>query len=176
MLIHDQGGLYLDIKSSIKRPIDEIIQPGDVCLLSQWKNRPGSKFEGWGIHKELSKIVGGEFQQWFMLYEPGHPFLKNVIKNVLVNIRNYSLNDFGVGRHGVLKLSGPIAYSLSIKPLLESQNYRIFDSEEAGIIYSIFPGTKHRNLFKDKYSDLKEEIICKKRNLFFNFFKSIREI
>ena len=160
LLLYKVGGVYLDIKSSVQKPLDEIIKDDDVYLISQWKNKIGEKFEGYGILPLLKKIPGGEFQQWFIVSEPNHPFLLSVIKNVLFNIENYSIQTFGVGHFGVMLTSGPVIYTLAIAPLLKKNNYRIIDSEDSGLVYSIYGnGNGHLKLFKQNYRESQEPII-----------------
>jgi len=36
LVIYKEGGVYLDIKSSMLKPLDEIILESDSCLLSYW--------------------------------------------------------------------------------------------------------------------------------------------
>ena len=57
-------------------------------------------------------------------FAPGHPFLKAVIESVLTNIDSYRPWLDGTGKIGVLRVSGPIAYTLAIHPLLGSHSHR----------------------------------------------------
>jgi hypothetical protein len=138
LLMYEEGGVYLDIKSSVSRPLDEVLHPNDSYLLSHWHNGPGEAFEGWGLWPEID-LPGGEFQQWHIVAMPGHPFLQRTIQRVCKNIENYDPRRDGVGLRGVLRLTGPIAYTLSIQPLLDSGDYRLGDVvDDFGFIYSIF--------------------------------------
>ncbi len=160
LVIYREGGVYLDIKSTASQSLSEIIKPDDAYLLSQWRNQLGFKFQGWGLFDELKNIPGGEFQTWFIAAEKNHKFLLGAIKNTLSNIDNYTIGEYGVGHKGVLRVSGPIMYTLSIAPLLKSNEFRIIDSADAGLIYSIYEGNhEHDNLFKYKYSTQTEPII-----------------
>lgn len=39
--MYDQDGVYLDLKSATKRPLDDIIRPNDEFILSHWEfDRP----------------------------------------------------------------------------------------------------------------------------------------
>ena len=160
LLIYKMGGVYLDIKSTTDLPLDEVINKYDSFLLSHWCNGPAQKFEGWGLHGDLLHIDGGEFQQWFIASAPGHPFLKAVIENVIANIDRYNPALHGTGRRGVLRLTGPVAYTLAIFPLLASNKYRYVNSEvDLGLRYTIFSGESHFELFKSHYSELKEPVV-----------------
>ena len=153
------GGVYLDIKSSMSKPLDSFLRESDDYLLSHW----GKSFPGWGKHPELGNLPC--FQQWFIICSPSHPFLSLTIANVLENIRHYDPSRMGVGKKGVLRLTGTIPYSRSIYRLRNFHPCRIFDSEKAGLIYSIF-GTKenplkHENKTHNHYSRQMSPIIKK---------------
>lgn len=72
----------------------------------------------------------------------------------------------GVGRLGVLRVTGPIAYTLAITPLLHFHQHRFVDSQsEMGFEYSIFPASKalpHKELFKNHYTYLSDPVINSK--------------
>jgi inositol phosphorylceramide mannosyltransferase catalytic subunit len=162
LLMYKMGGLYLDIKSSIERPLDEVLRPDDVYLLSRWRNAEGELYEGWGIHDQLKQMGGNEFQQWHIIAIAGHPFLRAVIEKVQQNIDDYNPFRHDTGKNGVLWITGPIAYTQSIAPLLREYRHRIVDSqEELGFTYSIFgaPSDRaHKAIFKSHYTELKEPI------------------
>jgi hypothetical protein len=163
LLIYKCGGVYLDVKSSLRRPLREILKPADRYLLTHWKNAEGERHAGWGIHDELKSIDGGEFQQWHIVAAAGHPFLKAVIDRVLQNIDRYNPLVHGVGQDAVWKVTGPIAYSLAIAPLLRLHPHRIAENNTAlGFEYSIYQGAStisHRALFSGHYSHLTESLI-----------------
>ncbi len=154
LLLYRLGGVYLDMKSTIDRPFDRVIRPDDVYLLSQWHNKPGEQYEDWGVHDELSAIGLTEFQQWHVICAPGHPFLKAVIEAVLRNIRCYTPLH-GFGKSATLRVTGPIAYTLAISPLLASYPHRFMDAAADGLRYSIFDNDRsetHRKIMPFHYS------------------------
>ena len=164
LLLYKRGGVYLDIKSSCTRPLDDIIRPGDTYLLSQWRNRPGQPHAGFGISKEVAHIAGGEYQQWHIVAAPGHPFLRAVIETVLNNIDCYRPWLHGTGAIGVLRLTGPLAYTLAIQPLLTTARHRAIHNETVvGLQYSIHRHTSHRVFYKLNYSRLTESIVRMKK-------------
>jgi inositol phosphorylceramide mannosyltransferase catalytic subunit len=67
-----------------------------------------------------------------------------------------------VGRYGVLRVTGPVAYTQAIAPLLHRHPHRLVESHEAlGFTYSILsaPGSgTHRALFRSDYVDLREPV------------------
>ncbi len=160
LLLYKYGGVYLDIKSTFTQPIDQVLKPDDRYLLAKWSNKPGAKREGWGMPKELEMIPGGEFQQWHIVATPGHPFLKAVIERVLDNIDCYKPWLHGTGGNGVLRLTGPIAYTLAIHPLLPLHPHRLVNDEaELGLVYSMLTSSSHKPLFKGHYTTLTESVV-----------------
>lgn len=76
LLLYNEGGVYLDDKSTCNRPLETALPPSTSFLLSHWRNGHGQTYQGWGLHSELGDPRrGGEFQQWFMVARPRHPFL-----------------------------------------------------------------------------------------------------
>lgn len=160
LLLHRVGGIYLDIKSSASRPLGSVIRANDTFLLSQWRNSSDEKYAGWGLHDDINWVPGGEFQQWYIAAAPEHPFLAAVIANVVRNIKLYNKGLHGSGQYGVLRVTGPIAYTASIAPILHLFPHRRVDSEhDLGLIYSIYDDERHVKLFKEHYSELRIPIV-----------------
>lgn len=135
LCLYQFGGVYLDIKSSCRQPLDEFIRDDDVYILSQWHHfdRPVGQREG--IWPELSSIPGGEYQQWHIIAAPGHPFLAAVLERVLRNISRYNEVLDGVGGLGTLRVTGPIAYTLAIAPIKQEHEHRQIEPEGSPLIY-----------------------------------------
>jgi mannosyltransferase OCH1-like enzyme len=151
LLMYKVGGVYLDIKSGAGRPFDSVLRADDRCVLSYWNE--SSTASGWGKHYELRDIAAGELQQWHIICAPGHPFLKAVIDTVLANIDTYTPSLHGVGKNGVLRVTGPIAYTRAIHRILAQHPHRIVDSEhDLGLTYNIYRNQSHETAFKSHYS------------------------
>ncbi len=160
LLIYKVGGIWLDIKSTMNKDMDTIIQKNDSFLLSQWSNRMGEPSQGWGLHYDLRHIPGGEFHQWHIISSPRNPLIKAVIEKVFKNIHTYSIEEFGVGSIGVWRTTGPIAYTLAMSPLLKRYPHRFVNIEkDLQFEYSIFEQFIHRKLSKKHYSQIKEPIV-----------------
>lgn len=147
LLMYEKGGVYLDIKSSCEKPLDLIIKDDDSYLLSHWKDPSRGRHPAQGVDQEL--------QQWHIIAAPKHPFLKTVIAMVQRNSENYDPSRDGVGKIGVLKLTGPIAYTKAIAPIIRDHPHRMVDIEDAGLRYSVLlrddKKSFHRNLVKRHY-------------------------
>jgi mannosyltransferase OCH1-like enzyme len=164
LLMYKCGGLYLDVKSTCISNMDEVLKSNDKYILSNWRNKAGEIHAGYGISSEVTHIEGGEYQQWHIIAAPGHPFLKAVIETVLSNIDKYRPWLHGTGGIGVLRLTGPLAYTLAINPILELAAHRMVKDETAvGLQYSVYTNTHHRSVYKTNYSLLTESIIRMKK-------------
>lgn len=145
LVVYRSGGVYLDTKSRIARPLDETLASDERFVISQWRNRPGEAHAGHGLHRELADVAGGEFQQWHVIACAGHPFLAAVIGRVLENIRTYRPWT-GVGRNGVLRVTGPIPYTRAIMPLLDRYPHRRVRSEqEIGLAFSCIDHSPYKS-------------------------------
>lgn len=161
LLMYRVGGVYLDIKSTTRRPLDDIVAHEDRLILAQWPHN--SRFEGFGRYDQefAGKVEGGEFQQWHLICPPGHPYLFAVIQAVMRNIDCYIPRMHGSGGYAVLRLTGPIAYTLAVEPLLGLNRHRLVsDHQELGLEYSVYPGNAdHQRLFRTHYTDLSGPIV-----------------
>lgn len=153
LAVYKLGGVYLDIKSRFMRPLSSILSLDEHYIISHWDNGAGGAHENWGFHPELAGLPRGEIQQWHIIAAPGHPFLRAVIARVLANIDSYRPWRDRVGKTGVLRLSGPVAYTLAISPLLDRYPHTVIeDHRSIGLQYSIVAGHEHRGLFRRHYS------------------------
>lgn len=175
LVVYKDGGVYLDIKSSLSKPLSEILEPNDQYILAHWDftHNPYCR------HANVNN-PNGEFQQWHIISTKGHPFLKAVIENTCKNIKVYNVYLHDVGMMGVLNLTGPIAYTLAILPILHLHKHRVGFDKDFGLIYSIFANSLggHRMLFKTHYEGLKESIVNQSmmEKLLFPFFSKLKEI
>ena len=161
LCLYAEGGVYLDLKSSTLVPLDTWLTTDDRFIVSQWDNGPGAKYEDWGLQPELRHVPGGEYQQWFIASSAGNPFLKAVVEAVLRNIAGYGPLPALYGRYGVVRITGPIAYTRAIQPLLERHPHRAVNVEQQGYVrYSIYDGERgHYVAFKGHYSQLRDPIV-----------------
>ena len=163
LLIYNEGGVYLDIKSSLSKPLNEILTVEDRYLLCHWQNELGGIHPKMGLHSCIASPFG-EFQQWHVVSTKGHPFLKAVIENVCNNIQNYNPFIHDTGGWSVVNLTGPIAYSLAIAPLINLHTHRLErDNTKFGFIYSIYESRGislgHHKILKKHYTLSDESLL-----------------
>ena len=157
LLLYKQGGIYLDIKSSCEKPFDSIIKKDDEFILNHWGN-----YAHWS---QVLKYSKGEFCNWNIIIKKKHPLMKKIINKVTFNINNYSLQEYKVGKLGVLFLTGPIPFSQTILENKNNYNLTIYDNyNNIGLIYNNLP-VSHENIFKKHYTKLKTPIVLKNNNI-----------
>jgi len=150
LLLYKSGGVYLDIKSGCGVPFDSFLKNDDEFLLSYWRD-PSD-----GSHPAFD--IAAEFQQWHIMARSGHPFLAAVIALVSENLRQYDPLQQGVGKTAVLQVTGPIAYTRAIAPLLAAHPHRFVEAEALGIVYSVAP-IRHDKIFRKHYSKQKRPLL-----------------
>lgn len=172
LVVYNDGGVYLDIKSTVTRPLDEVLPADKSYLLSHWKNGPEDKYAGYGLlarAEDMREVwpERGEFQQWFIVASPGHPFLRKTIDQVCENIDKYCPITGEVGRVGVLKLTGPIAYTQAILSIKERQPHAIIDAEDdLGLCYSFLSASRsHETSFRRSHYSNQNCPIIKPRGI-----------
>lgn len=137
VIMYLHGGAYLDIKSGTTRPLDEILLPTDRFIYSQWDNEPGGEFEGVGLPRGLRDIPGGEYEQWYVIAQPGHPYLMAVIEQMLHNFETYRATRYSHGRTGIFNLCGPSVYTRVIHAHKKEGLHRKIYSWREGIRYTM---------------------------------------
>lgn len=157
LICYAVGGVYLDVKSTAEQPFDTVLKPDDTFLIAQWAELKGldpAQATRAGAHPELRHVPGFEYVQWFVISAPGHPFLDAVITRIFDNIERYRPLSGGVGHKGVLRLTGPIAYTLAIHPLRATTPHRYVDfAADAGLGFSLYGDHKtHRKMAGSHYS------------------------
>jgi len=89
MFLYKNGGIYLDIDSSINRSLRELIVDSDRAIVTREKNP-------------------GLFVQWCLMFEANHPILEAVIKKALENVYLQTSSS-------VVELTGPVVFSNVLK-------------------------------------------------------------
>lgn len=158
LLIYREGGVYLDIKSSTTRPLDEVLKPSDRLIVAHWDNRPGELHEGQIFSRELAHLPRGEYVQWYIIASAGHPAIRAVILEMLRRMDAYSPFVTGVGFWGTIRTTGPVPYTLGIEQAiaLDKGHYRMVETyQDLGIIYSIYEkegrSLAHKEVLRTNY-------------------------
>lgn len=155
LVLYQEGGLYLDVKSTMSKPLSSVLKPDEQAVLFHWDNLEGQAHHTWGIgHPGLQCLPRGEFLQWALLYRAGHPILREVLIEVLMAIDNYNPFVRSIGRGGVLSTTGPIVYTKAIMSCLEKYQdlVRIAELADMGLGYSIYERLGQTDLHAHKRS------------------------
>ncbi len=119
-VLYQEGGIYVDIDSSIVGEIDNFLSPDDRAVISY----------------EANPDV---FVQWALVYEAGHSFLARTLEIVLENI---SGNKYP---HDVFLMTGPGAYTRGVRECLARDPqtpHRILGIDYSGHLKFKFPLSK----------------------------------
>jgi mannosyltransferase OCH1-like enzyme len=151
-ILYKKGGVYLDIKSMINRPLNKLIHPQDDCLLDlprqneSWRTTP-------------------TYEQWVLMFSPQHPYLLNVI-TIMVELihHNYEpiLENIPVltTKQKILNVTGPDMFSKCIHLYLKRNPplHRHVDYYK----YFMHSNSNYRNLYtlnkKLHYSEYREPL------------------
>ena len=100
-ILYKIGGVYLYIKSKINVPLGLIIKEDDCCIL----DLPRNNLEPWRKNNPT-------YEQWLLMFEPNHPYLNEMIEQMVTNIENrYEPKIPGYvilnSKQKILQLTGP---------------------------------------------------------------------
>lgn len=158
LLIYQLGGVYLDIKTTVKGRLDELLKEDDEFLISFWDNEPGDLHEGQTFVSELNHISRGEYVQWCIISRPRHPLMYSVIIRVLQMIDSYNPYKVGMGFMGTIRTTGPAPYTLAIEEAIKrgEKGYRwVSFLKDLNIQYSIYEGKgkslEHKKVLRSDY-------------------------
>jgi len=136
LVLYVHGGVYLDIKSTIIKPLNDIIKSNDRYIVSNWPSSiDGISTAHWGI---LSDLNYPEFPNFFIISEKRSLVLDKLIYDVMLNIESYNPFRDGIGVKGTYKLTGPIVYSKAVNFFLNKGFIRLATMEELGIRYTFY--------------------------------------
>ena len=92
LILYKCGGIYLDIDAAILKPLDTLIQKNDTAIITR-------------------EIFEGLFNQWILIFKKGHPLLKEIITQCVVNIKTKCSNN-------ILHLTGSTVFTGVINKFL----------------------------------------------------------
>jgi inositol phosphorylceramide mannosyltransferase catalytic subunit len=169
LIIYKYGGVYLDIKSYIKKNIDEEINENKL-IVSKGQvgyypfhfgmiNQKTNKYN-WEFFSGVKNF--GEYNNWHIIAPAGNEVLGKVIKQIVSNIE-YGIKNrdkYNNGEYSVLALTGPIMYSRVILKYGNKDNVKIYNSNLNNKVKYTINNIKHKNIgYKPHYSKIKEKNI-----------------
>jgi mannosyltransferase OCH1-like enzyme len=112
LVLYKYGGIYLDMDSSIEKPLDDLIKSDDEAIITC----EGNPY----------------YVQWALIFNKEHPILKRTIDLIVDNIKN---NKYPNDIH---KMTGPYVYSNAVNSIHnELFNKDIDRSEVSDTIYNL---------------------------------------
>ena len=155
-VLYKLGGIYIDIKTKINVPIFSLIRPDDICILD--------------IPRRLDKFRNCSkptFEQWLLIFAPGHPYLKSMINLMVyyikirydpIQICNVLLNT----KQKILNVTGPDAFAKAIYRSV-AKNKQVLHRHINYNKYFIISGAhNYRNMYTingvKHYSEYKEPL------------------
>ena len=155
LLIYKEGGIYLDIKSSIVKDLKPILKNNeDKLLISHWINFkagliPFKHIDNSYYYNEVKNNYG-EYQNWHVISPKGNPILREVIKQTITNIE-YGLVEktYKNGKRSVLACTGPVMYSLVISKNFDDEHVKIFGKNLNDKLE--YKYVNHKEVTKDKH-------------------------
>ena len=124
------------------------------------------------LRAEIEPVSPADFMRFLLDWQgvtrapkpEGSESLAAVIAQVKENIDAYTPERYGVGKTGVLRTTGPIAYTRGLLKNQSGANYRIADIRDLGFQYSIFgtdQNTKfdHIKMFRNHYAFCTEPVV-----------------
>lgn len=177
LLIYKRGGIYIDLKTTFTKPLDEVISTDEKYILTHWDNREGEKYFQMGLFDELN-VERGEWIQWAIVARRGHPMLRAIIIEMLKRIDNYSPFTTGVGLMGVIRTTGPIMYTQTIENFrkqIDADMYRILDKpQDIGLRYSVYDADgafAHKKALKNNYNIKLDAVINNGSEFYTKYFR-----
>jgi mannosyltransferase OCH1-like enzyme len=138
LMLYKNGGIYLDMDSTILKPIDALIKEDDDAIISAEGNP-------------------NMFVQWALIFNKNHPILKAVIYCIIENITNNSYPNDVIKTTGTVCFSNAVNiihykfYNRKIRHNLLHKNADILFKND-GCSYRIF-GIDYSGFFSFKYPE-----------------------
>jgi len=134
IVVYNEGGIYLDVKTKINKPLHEWIVD-DKIHIGLWLWHDYTHLDGYYDDKNKPKSAKRQMLQNAFMFPPRHPLLKNVIDDMCSKLNGSHLND-------ILEVTGPNMYTKAIAPHLKYYDYILY--EEGDNLYNnniTFDGT-----------------------------------
>jgi mannosyltransferase OCH1-like enzyme len=139
-LLYLLGGVYLDIKSEVVKPLYPFIQKinqtsrsTDMLVLSHWRD----------INPHWDRFgPKGEIMNWVIISSPHHPLIRQLIERMVERIES---GDNGYDKLFVLEITGPILLTETIIDLYPQYKSTIMITDEMNdyFEYISYRCTKH---------------------------------
>lgn len=146
-VLYARGGVYVDLKTEILADLSSVIRPNDEAILDVPR-----KLEGWR---------DGTYEQWFLAYSAGHPYLREMIEQITDDILSGKIPECrkewvpvtSCSKQRILELTGPDAYTRAIERAIAKHgimhrtvpidSFLSYGNNQAKLLQYARTGTKH---------------------------------
>jgi len=126
-ILFERGGFYFDINKMVEAPLNTIVDPTDVAVISYEKNLlPTYLPQGPGVLTQPDRLI----LNWGFGFAKGHPILAAVINNIVADYPKFKNAHVPNVKEAVLNLTGPHQLTKTIHELAASSKLSM---REAGI-------------------------------------------
>ena len=156
-VLYKIGGIYIDIKSIFKYPIFNLINKNDICILDY----PRISKERW------RKYTSATFEQWLLIFAPGHPYLLSMI-NLMVHYINIKYEpsikyiSYLTTKEKILNVTGPDAFAKAIFTCIHKNNRQFHRNINYDKYFKLSNNQNYKNMYKmnnkTHYSELNQPL------------------
>jgi mannosyltransferase OCH1-like enzyme len=105
LVLYKYGGVYLDMDSSIEKPLDDLIKENDKAIITAEGNP-------------------NLYVQWALIFSKEHPILKRTIDLICENLKH------NIYKNDIHKMTGPTVFTKAINEIHKAQFYSIIDHKK----------------------------------------------
>jgi mannosyltransferase OCH1-like enzyme len=128
-ILFDKGGYYFDIGKGLSSQITSLHDASSSALISFEKNPVPSDWPDSNLKFSRNLVL-----QWGFGFEKKHKILDMQIKRIIQNYPKYLSKKFANPKLAILELTGPLAFTQSVRDFLESSSS--IDLTQAGIDFN----------------------------------------
>jgi mannosyltransferase OCH1-like enzyme len=181
-LLHDVGGIYLDIDAAFKISFDEIIKDSKSEIISYEGNKISNKISRYEKQIETRILSYEEFWatantlrsrlfpysdhvvlQWALFFKPKHPILSKTLSNIVEISQYFEGHKIRNMHKAVCNFTGPVTYSRAVwdYALNHQLNHRGIDFFANGLCKSV-PKNGTYSTDQAHYTKLSNQILLPK--------------
>ena len=165
--LYQNGGYWLDFKSSIFFDINNLMNDSQETLLVSSSQKIDGKYDFLSDNKLLSITRESYLNNWVLGSKKNSKFLKELIENISIDYLEYINNEYEDPKKAILELTGPLKLTKLFYEYLNKENNRlkefcVIHESEYKFIYVSEYGRDFKlldNIFKKHYSNIKNKKI-----------------
>jgi len=161
-ILHERGGIWFDIKSSLKIPITQLFNCNSEAIISYEKNdinfNKNNNFKSSRIFQYPNKKI----LIWGLAFCKKNVILKNIIEAICLNYKNFKNKIFLNPKNAILDFTGTHLFTKIVKQEMMRNNF--MKIQQLGIDFNSYgeyqmKGSSLRYYMRPDYSNDKNQII-----------------